>query len=139
MWTILLVIEYFGGDMRVIGIVIIGIVIAVVLGCGQHEDTFQQDVVDLTGQPPEVAYVALKCAKCHGAELEGQRTAPKLTELTKRWDEDRLIDYLRDPKAARAAIPRLAYLAEKYPIEMPAYPHTDEQVLRDLTGWMLTQ
>ena len=42
-------------------------------------------------------------------------------------------------KAVQAATPRLAYMAEKYPIEMPAYAHTDEQVLRDLTGYLLAQ
>jgi len=125
--------------MRVIGIVIVGIVIAIVLGCGQGEDEYQQDVVDLTGESPEVAYVALKCAKCHGAELEGQRTAPKLTGLAKRWDEQQLINYLRDPRAVIAVTPRLAYMAEKYPIEMPAYAHTDEQVLRGLTGYLLAK
>ncbi len=125
--------------MRIIGIVIVGIVIAIVLGCGQGEDEYQQDVVDLTGEPPEVAYVALKCAKCHGAELEGQRTAPKLTGLAKRWEEQQLIDYLRDPRAVIAVTPRLAYMAERYPIEMPAYAHTDEQVLRGLTGYLLAK
>jgi hypothetical protein len=125
--------------MRAIGIVIVGIVIAIVLGCGQGEDEYQQDLVDLTGEPPEVAYVALKCAKCHGAELEGQRTAPKLTGLAKRWEEQQLIDYLRDPKAVIAVTPRLAYMAERYPIEMPAYAHTDEQVLRGLTGYLLAK
>jgi hypothetical protein len=125
--------------MRVIGIVIVGIVIAIVLGCGQGEDEYQQNLVDLTGEPPEVAYVALKCAKCHGAELEGQRTAPKLTGLAKRWDEQQLIAYLRDPRAVIAVTPRLAYMAERYPIEMPAYAHTDEQVLRGLTGYLLAK
>ena len=125
--------------MKAIGIVAIGIVITVNLSCGQGKDEFQQEIVDLTGQPPEVAYVALKCAKCHGAELEGQRTAPKLTNLAKRWDEQQLIDYLRDPRAVIAVTPRLAYMAEKYPIEMPAYAHTDEQVLRGLTGYLLAQ
>ena len=125
--------------MRAIGIVIVGIVIAIILGCGQGEDEYEQDLVDLTGEPPEVAYVALKCAKCHGAELEGQRTAPKLTGLSKRWDEEQLINYLRDPRAVIAVTPRLAYMAEKYPIEMPAYAHTDEQVLRGLTGYLLAQ
>ncbi len=125
--------------MRIIGIVIVGIVIAIVLGCGQGEDEYQQDLVDLTGEPPEVAYVALKCAKCHGAELEGQRTAPKLTGLAKRWEEQQLIEYLRDPRAVQAATPRLAYMAERYPIEMPAYAHTDEQVLRGLTGYLLAK
>jgi cytochrome c2 len=125
--------------VRAIGIVIVGIVIAIVLGCGQDKDEFQQEIVDLTGQPPEVAFVALKCAKCHGAELEGQRTAPKLTGLKARWSEDGLIAYLRDPRAVQAATPRLAYMAEKYPIEMPAYAHTDETVLRDLTGYLLAK
>ena len=123
--------------MKITGIVVVSIVIVVVFGCGQGDDEYYQDLVDLTGEPPEVAYVALKCAKCHGAELEGQRTAPKLTELKKRWSEDDLSAYLRDPKAVQAATPRLAYMAERYPIEMPAYAHTDEQVLRGLTGYLL--
>jgi cytochrome c553 len=123
--------------MKGIGIVVVTVVVAIVLGCGQSDDPFEQNVVDLTGQPPEVAYVALKCAKCHGAELEGQRTAPKLTGLAKRWSEESLIAYLRDPKAVQAATPRLAYMAEKFPIEMPAYAHTDEQVLRGLIGYLL--
>lgn len=125
--------------MRIIGIVAAACIVFGVIGCGQHDDEFHQNVVDLKGQPPEVAYVALKCSKCHGAELEGQRTAPKLTGLSKRWAEEDLIGYLRDPRAVRAAIPRLAYMAEKYPIEMPAYPHTDEEVLRGLNSWMLAQ
>ena len=125
--------------MRGIVIVIAIAAAAAALGCGASEDNFRQEQVDLTGQPPEVAYVALQCAKCHGAELEGQRTAPKLTNLAKRWTNETLIAYLRDPKAVQAATPRLAYLAEKYPIEMPAYPHTDETVLDGLTGWLLAK
>ena len=125
--------------MRTLGIVVIGTFIALALGCGSDEDEFTQHAVDLTGESPEVVYVALKCAKCHGADLEGQRTAPPLTTLKKRWSEDDLIDYLRDPRAVQAATPRLVYMAEKFPIEMPAYPHTDEQVLRGLTSWILAQ
>ncbi len=123
--------------MRGLGIAVVSIVIGLGLGCGQNEDEYYQHTVDLTGQPPEVAYVALKCAKCHGADRQGQRTAPKLTELQNRWTQDELIAYLRDPKAVQAATPRLAYMAEKYAIEMPAYAHTDEQVLRGLTGYLL--
>ncbi|MCU0302984.1 MAG: cytochrome c [Thermoanaerobaculales bacterium] len=115
------------------------VLLALCLGCGKGEDSFEQHVVDLTGASPEVAYVALNCAKCHGVEVEGQRTAPKLTGLSSRWTEDQLIAYLRDPKAVQAATPRLAYMAEQFPIEMPAYPHTDEAVLRGLVGWLLAQ
>jgi len=123
--------------MRGLGVIVVGIVIAATLGCGQSEDEYYQHTVDLTGQPPEVAYVALKCAKCHGADRQGQRTAPKLTDLANRWTQQELIAYLRDPKAVQAATPRLAYMAEKYAIEMPAYAHTDEQVLQGLTGYLL--
>ena len=123
--------------MKGIGIVVVGIALAFVLGCGESEDEYYQHAVDLTGKPPQVAYVALKCASCHGPDRQGQRTAPKLTNLANRWDQARLIEYLRDPKAVQAATPRLAYMAEKYPIEMPAYAHTDDQVLRDLTAYLL--
>jgi len=125
--------------MKAIGFGIAGIFIALFLGCGSGEDEFRQEMIDLTGEPPEVAYVALKCAKCHGAELEGQRTAPKLINLSKRWTEDELVSYFRNPQAVVAMTPRLAYMAERYPIGMPAYPHTDEQVLRGLTAWILVQ
>ena len=123
--------------MKTIGIIGVGIVIAFVFGCGQGEDEYYQDVVDLTGKSPEVVYVALKCAKCHGFEREGQRTAPTLKNIGNRWTEDELVTYIRNPQAVVAVTPRLAYMAERYPIGMPAYPHTDEQVLRDLTGYLL--
>ena len=125
--------------MKVIGIVVVGLVVSCGLGCGPGEDEFRQDIVDLTGQPPEAVYATIKCAKCHGSDREGQRTAPKLIGLADRWSQDDLVAYLRDPKAVQANNPRLAYLAERYPIEMPAYAHTDEQVLRDLTSWLLAQ
>ena len=59
-------------------------------------------------------------------------------KIAERWTEDELITYLRNPKAYQAQNPRLAYLAERFPIEMPAYPHTDEQALRQLAGWLLS-
>lgn len=125
--------------MKRITIVAVCVAIAFTAGCRRGEDHYIQEKVDLTGQPPEAVYVALKCASCHGADLGGQRTAPSLAGLTKRWSEDDLIGYLRDPRAVQAATPRLAYMAEKYPIEMPAYAHTDEQVLRGLISWILAQ
>ncbi|HSL19526.1 MAG TPA: cytochrome c [Methylomirabilota bacterium] len=124
--------------MKSIAVVVACIAIVLAVGCSPGEDRYTQHQVDLTGASPQEAYVALKCASCHGAELEGQRTAPALTGLGERWTEDELIAYLRDPAAVRAATPRLAYMAEQYVIDMPAYPHTDEQVLSDLVGWLLS-
>jgi mono/diheme cytochrome c family protein len=123
--------------MKATGVAIAAILVIVALGCGKGEDEYYQHAVDLAGQPPEVAYVALKCASCHGPDRAGQRTAPSLTGLAGRWDQPTLIEYLRDPKAMQAKTPRLAYLAERYPIEMPAYAHTDEQVLQGLTALLL--
>lgn len=125
--------------MKHVAIAALVVAVALPLGCKRGEDHYIQESIDLTGQPPEVAYVALKCASCHGAELEGQRTAPKLTGLADRWSADQLVAYLRDPKAVQAATPRLAYMAERYPIEMPAYHHTDEETLRGLIGWLLAK
>jgi cytochrome c553 len=125
--------------MRDITIVVVCVAVVLSFGCKRGEDHFIQEKVDLTGIGPEQAYVALNCARCHGADLEGQRTAPKLTGLAERWDQERLIAYLRNPNAVQAATPRLAYLSEKYPIEMPAYSHTDEQVLLGLVSWLLAQ
>ena len=119
-------------------IVVACLAVVFAVGCKRGEDRYIQHQVDLTGVPPQEAYVALKCASCHGAEREGQRTAPALTGLGERWSEDQLIAYLRDPAAVQAATPRLAYMAEQYAIDMPAYPHTDDQVLRDLVGWLLS-
>ena len=95
------------------------------------------DVQAVAQAESEAGDAEAAAAHHHGAELEGQRTAPTLTALRKKWSQDELIGYLRDPRAVQAATPRLAYMAEKYPIEMPAYPHTDEQVLRGLTSWIL--
>jgi cytochrome c553 len=120
-------------------VVVACLAVAAAFGCSRGEDNYIQGQVDLTGASPEQVYAGLNCASCHGAELEGQRTAPALKGLAERWSEDELIAYLRDPKAVQAANPSLAYMAERYPIVMPAYPHTDEQVLRGLVSWLLAQ
>ena len=109
-------------------VVVACLAVAAAFGCSRGEDHYIQGQVDLTGAPPQEAYVGLNCASCHGAELEGQRTAPALKGLAE-----------RDPQAVQAANPRLAYMAERYPIVMPAYAHTDEQVLRGLVSWLLAQ
>lgn len=47
------------------------------------------------------------------------------------------MQYLRDPKTFVEANPRLSYMAEQYPITMPAFAHTDEQQLRELAVFIL--
>ena len=86
---------------------------------------------------PEALYLDLGCAKCHGDSREGQRSGPPLNELADRWTEDSLLEYFNDPKAVMESNPRLKYMAENFPIVMPAYPDTTEEDLRKLAQYIL--
>jgi cytochrome c2 len=86
---------------------------------------------------PEASYIDLGCAKCHGPAREGRRSGPPLVKIEDHWDEEGLMQYLRDPKTFVEANPRLSYMGEKYPIMMPAFAHTDEEQLRQLAVFIL--
>jgi cytochrome c553 len=86
---------------------------------------------------PEALYVDLGCAKCHGENRQGQRSGPPLNALADRWQEESLLEYFADPKAVMEKNPRLKYMAENFPIVMPAYPDADEEDLRKLAQYIL--
>jgi cytochrome c551/c552 len=86
----------------------------------------------------EALYVDLGCAKCHGDNREGQRSGPPLNTLADRWTEDSLLEYFVDPGAVMENNPRLKYMAEEFPIVMPAYPDTSKEDLRKLAQYILT-
>ena len=86
---------------------------------------------------PEALYVDLGCAKCHGDNRQGQRSGPPLDTLADRWTEESLLEYFADPKAVMESNPRLKYIAEDFPIVMPAYPDTSEDDLRKLAQYIL--
>ena len=110
-------------------VVTAGVVVAVFLaGCGA------------SGPPPgtpEAIYVDLGCAKCHGNDRQGQRSGPPLVKIIDHWNEESLLEYLKDPKTFVESNPRLSYLDEQYPIAMPAYPDTNEEDLRKLAQFIL--
>ncbi len=87
---------------------------------------------------PAAFYVDLGCAKCHGNEREGLRSGPPLDNLQDRWQEESLVEYFRDPKAVMEAKPRLKYMAENYPIVMPAFPGTSDDDLYALARYVLS-
>ncbi len=87
---------------------------------------------------PQASYVELGCAKCHGEARQGLRSGPPLANLQDRWRETELVSYLRNPKAVMEQEPRLAYMAEQYPIAMPGFVDTDEATLRELARYILT-
>jgi cytochrome c2 len=86
---------------------------------------------------PEALYIDLGCAKCHGADRQGQRSGPPLVKIGDHWDENELLDYLKSPKTFVEANPRLSYLDEQYPIAMPGYATTDEADLQKLARFIL--
>jgi cytochrome c553 len=85
----------------------------------------------------EALYVDLGCVKCHGENRQGQRSGPPLIALADHWQEESLLEYLADPKAVMEKNPRLKYMAEDFPIMMPAYRDTAEEDLRKLAQLML--
>ncbi len=87
---------------------------------------------------PEALYLDLGCAKCHGADRQGQKSGPPLIAIGDHWQEENLLEYLADPKGVMEKNPRLKYMAENYPIMMPAYPDTNEEELRKLAQFILS-
>jgi cytochrome c553 len=91
---------------------------------------------ELTG--PAATYVDQGCAKCHGRQLEGTRTAPGLIGLTEHWTAEDLATYLRDPQPFLEASTRMRSQAEDYPIPMPAYPDLPDEDVQPLVEYLLT-
>ena len=87
---------------------------------------------------PEALFIDLGCAKCHGDDRQGQRSGPPLNDLADRWQEETLLEYFNDPKAVMEENPRLKYMAENYPIVMPAYPDTSKEDLSKLAQFILS-
>jgi mono/diheme cytochrome c family protein len=87
---------------------------------------------------PEALYVNLGCAKCHGDNRQGQRSGPPLNALDERWNVQSLTEYISDPKAVMEKNPRLKYMAENYPIAMPAFAHTSKEDLQKLAQFILS-
>jgi cytochrome c551/c552 len=87
---------------------------------------------------PEALYVDLGCAKCHGENRQGRKSGPPLIALADHWQEESLLEYMADPKAYMEKNPRLKYMAEGFPIVMPAYPDTSEEDLRKLAQFILS-
>lgn len=88
--------------------------------------------------PGRQAYVNTGCVRCHGPALAGTAEGPPLQLLRQHWDEDSLVEYLKDPNAVMANDERLRRLAEQYPAPMPAYRMTDED-RRALAAFVLDE
>ena len=102
-------------------------VMAVTLGCGTAPER---------GSAEEL-YVRLGCARCHGDDRGGTRTAPPLHDLGARWTEDELVAYFKTPAPFRSSKQQLQYVAEHYAVDMPAIVGASDEELRRVAVWVL--
>jgi cytochrome c2 len=114
---------------RCVAIVAVGVVGILSMGCGESGPTAPAGLTE-AHQAGWQVYVDLECGSCHGDQREGKRSGPVLAELGTHWDQNQLVEYLKNPDAMVKTNPRLSYKAEKYAIDMPAYADkaTDEQL-----------
>ena len=119
----------------------VGLLMVVAWGCGgEPEPPAKLDPSLLHGWR---AYVALDCARCHGENREGTRTAPPLVGLAEHWTAEELVSYFQDPNAMVKTDARLNRLAGRYTVQMPpvsakapGYSDRDRQ-LEELAKYML--
>jgi len=106
-------------------------------GCGGSSS---DSGVVLTGNETagERLYIEHRCGRCHGYELEGNRTAPPLNNLAPVWEEGDLAAYMKDPVAVEKRIPRIRYMSERYPIRMPAIHDASDDDVRTLVAHLLS-
>jgi len=101
-------------------------------GCGKKV------VVDeVTREAGAKVYRAESCAGCHGEELRGGRLAPPLHGLTRHWDEEELVGFLRDPTGFARDNSRIRGLAARFPSKMPPVGTSDPTRLRALALFLL--
>ena len=110
--------------------------VAATLACGAAD----QPPPDLSAEAQQGwrAYRTLGCAPCPGDGLEGKRSGPALTDIDDHWTVESMVTYLKDPAEMVKTTPRLAYKAEQYPIDMPAFgDKADEPTLAALASYLL--
>ena len=108
-------------------------VVALTAGCGGDAST------SADAHPGRQVLDELGCASCHGARLDGTRTAPPLADLESHWQADALVAYLQSPAQVARATPNIAYRNERYPLQMPSFGHVDEAKLRQLAEFLMSR
>jgi cytochrome c2 len=110
--------------------------LAATVGCGGADQP--PPSLSAEAQQGWQAYRTLGCAPCHGDVLEGKRSGPALTDIEDHWTVETMVTYLKDPAEMLKTTPRLAYKAEQYPIDMPAFgDKADEATLAALATYLL--
>ena len=114
----------------------LAVTVVVVASCSKPAAPATAPDAELLARGRKV-YEVEACAACHGAGRRGSDVAPSLWNLGRHWDEDRLVDFLRNPVAYRARDPRMAVVAARYPADMPGVPTGDTERIRALAHYLL--
>lgn len=81
----------------------------------------------------------LGCISCHGENLQGSQIAPALSDISKNWTRDGLINYLRNPTSYSGGS-RFDQYREKYKnVIMPSFGNYDVKVLGKIAEFLLTK
>lgn len=120
---------------------VVGLVLLVAIGCRGGDTAEPAPAPPPTGTASaETTYAAQACAMCHGEQAEGNANGPALQELAPYWTAERLVEYLRDPDAFRAAHADFdARRTTEYAMIMPAYDHVDDAELEALARWLMAR
>jgi len=79
------------------------------------------------------------CTNCHGGDLQGTQIAPALSNLSKYWGKESLLNYLRNPNDFMNQ-ERFKRYKEKYPNQiMPPYGNKNIKDLGKIVDYLLTQ
>ena len=89
------------------------------------------------GTGPMALITKTGCVTCHGADLKGGNMAPGLYNLTKYWERDGLINYLRNP-SSYSGDDRFKEYKEQYNVIMPAYNNIDVKELGVIADYLLS-
>lgn len=104
------------------------------VGCGQKEQKMDDPML----AEGRRAFTDRGCITCHGTQAEGTRMGPALKDLSRYYDEARLIEYLRDPDAMIEEDPRLDAQSEDYVGMMPRFDYLSPEELEALARYTLS-
>ncbi len=66
------------------------------------------------------------CIRCHGIDLKGGDRGPTLLYLSDYWEQEELVEFLKNPSRYKEDVPRLDQLSQQYREAMPSVVISEE-------------
>lgn len=77
------------------------------------------------------------CTSCHGPDLRGSNLAPALIGISKYWERDKLISYLRNPSSFMDSDRFKSYRQKYSSVVMPPFNNLDIKDLGRIADYLL--